>query len=193
MQLHGSLTKKSDGGLSIKNNSKNDNHRTVEYEYCRNGLSVSLHSDRRLIRVPQLDGKGNDAFPKAVMQPLCRQQERSDDWSSCEPKRVTKVRLPCLLKRQWEWGTGPDRRTVLCLTFQLNWRLWGWMFRGACVKSCTDPAVLQVWLYWSTMADLTVDCAEERRVRQDNWKKLSLIWELWRQAKLWRLQLQKVA
>ncbi len=38
----------SDGGLFIKSNSRNDNHRTVEYEYCRNGLSASLHRDWRL-------------------------------------------------------------------------------------------------------------------------------------------------
>lgn len=34
-----------DGGLSIKNNSKNDNRCSVEYEYCRDGMSVCLHSD----------------------------------------------------------------------------------------------------------------------------------------------------
>lgn len=67
-------------------------------------------------------------------------------------------------KRQREWRTGQDRRAVLCLTFQLKWRLRGWMFRGTCANSCTDPGVLQQ-LYWSTMADFTVD-----RVWHGNWK-----------------------
>lgn len=61
-----SLTDKSDGGLSIKNNSKNDNRHTLEYEDCRTGMSVSLHSDWRLSGCHNWMEKRNDAFPKAV-------------------------------------------------------------------------------------------------------------------------------
>lgn len=83
-------------------------------------------------------------------------------------------------KRQWEGRTGQDGRAVLCLTFQLKWRLWGWMFRGTCANSwprCAATVVLINYGRFHSGLSLTWQL-----------EKLSLTREPWRQAKLWRLQ-----